>query len=177
MRVLLFLAALLAIAVSPARAEVTAAAPDGFAITHTTDIAVAPDRVWRDLGRIGSWWEDAHTYSGAARNMTLEPRAGGCFCERWRGGQVDHGRVVAVLQNEHVLRVATSLGPLQEMGLVGALTFAITPHESGSRLVATYNVSGSSLSNLAAIAPAVDNVLSIQLMRLKRLAETGSPAE
>lgn len=174
MRILILLAALFALA-APARAEVAAAAPDGFSISQNVDVAAAPDRVWRDLLRIGSWWEDTHTYSGAARNMTLEPRAGGCFCERWRGGEVEHARVVALLREERTLRLAGGLGPLQDMALEAALTYVVTAHEDGARISLTYNVNGSSLSNLAAVAPSVDRVLAIQLARLKRYAETGAP--
>ena len=164
-----------ALAASAVRGEVTAVAPDGFAITLTVDVAVAPEAGWRDLGRIGSWWQDEHTYSGAGRNMSLDLRAGGCFCERWAGGEVEHGRVVLVRPAQRTLRLDSALGPLQEMGLSGALTFAIAAHDGGSRITLTYNVSGSSVSNLAPIAPLVESMLSVQLARLERFAETGSP--
>ena len=164
-----------ALAQPSVRAEVTAVAPDGFAITLTVDVAVAPEAAWRDFGRIDSWWDDGHTYSGAGRNMSLDLRAGGCFCERWAGGEVEHGRVVLVRPAQRTLRLDSALGPLQEMALSGALTFAIATHDGGSRVTITYNVSGSSVSNLAPIAPLVENVLSVQLERLKRFTETGSP--
>ena len=157
------------------RAEVTAVAPDSFAIKHLFDVAVAPEAAWRDLGRIGSWWDDEHTYSGVGNSMSLDLRAGGCFCERWAGGEIEHGRVVLVWLAQRTLRLESVLGPLQEMGVSGTLTFAIVAHESGSRVDVTYNVSGSSLSNLVPIAPLVDSVLTLQLARLKRFAETGSP--
>jgi hypothetical protein len=157
------------------RADVTAAAPDGFTIERTVDIAVAPDAAWRDLGRMGSWWDPEHTYSGDARNLSLDLRAGGCFCERWSGGEIEHGRVVLAWPAQRTLRLPSALGPLQELGVSGALTFAIAPHEGGSRVSLSYYVSGSSVSNLEPLAPLVEGVLALQLARLQRFAETGSP--
>jgi hypothetical protein len=157
-----------------ARADVTAAAPDGFAIVRTVDIAVDADAAWRALGRIGSWWDDEHTYSGDGHNMSLELRAGGCFCERWSGGEIEHGRVVLAWPAQRTLRLDTALGPLQELGVSGALTFAVTAHETRSRVSLTYHVGGSSVSNLEPVAPLVESVLALQLERLKRFAETGS---
>jgi hypothetical protein len=164
-----------ALVASTIRADVTATAADGFAIKHTVDMAVSPDAAWRELGRIGLWWDREHTYSGDARNMSLDLRAGGCFCERWSGGEIEHGRVVLVWPGQRTLRLDSALGPLQELGVSGALTFTIAAAEGGSRLSLSYNVSGSSVSMLEPIAPLVDSVLALQLTRLKRFAETGSP--
>lgn len=175
MRAVVLPAAVFVVSVSAIRADVTASAPDGFIIARTVDVAVAPEAAWRDLGRIGSWWDPEHTYSGDARNMSLDIRAGGCFCERWSGGEIEHGRVLLAWPAQRTLRLHSALGPLQELGVSGALTFAIAPHEGGSRVSLTYNVSGSSVSNLEPIAPLVEGVLALQLTRLKRFAETGSP--
>ena len=41
------------------------------------------------------WWDPSHTWSGSAKNLTFEPKAGGCFCEKLAdGGSVQHGRVI-----------------------------------------------------------------------------------
>src|ERR1700760_2531141 len=37
------------------------------------------------------WWNGEHSYSGSASNMTLDPVAGGCWCEKLpAGGSVQH---------------------------------------------------------------------------------------
>ena len=83
-------------AAAPAAAEVVSVTPQGFEVSRTVAIAASPDAVYAALGRIGSWWNPAHSYSGDPRNMTLDPRAGGCFCETnlANGGSVEHGRVI-----------------------------------------------------------------------------------
>ena len=45
-------------------------------------VDATPASTWRDLTRVSLWWDPAHTWSGSARNLKLEPKAGGCFCEK-----------------------------------------------------------------------------------------------
>jgi uncharacterized protein YndB with AHSA1/START domain len=161
---------------SPALAVVDRSAPDGFLVRRSLTVSVPPDALWKGLGHIGRWWSPAHSWSGDARNLSLELRAGGCYCERWRGGSAEHGRVVMARRNE-LLRLHAALGPLQEMALFGALAFELQPAAGGSALVVTYRVSGDSLHGLDKLAPAVDGVIGEQVMRLKRYLETGSPDE
>jgi hypothetical protein len=156
-------AALLAVA-APAAAEVATVREDGFRIVHEADIALSPADAWTRLVAVGSWWSDAHTYSGAAANMTLAPTAGGCFCERWDGGVVEHGRVLLAMPGA-VLRLDAPLGPLQELPVTGILSFQLAPHGGGARLTLTYVVAGPPSAGLAALAPLVDSVLGEQMTR------------
>lgn len=163
---------------APARAEVTAAAPTSFTISAEADVAAAPDRSWRALTQLPRWWSGAHTYSGDARRLSFDARAGGCWCERWGDGQsVEHGRVVLVMEHEGVrtLRVDGALGPLQEMGASGVLTFTVAPHASGAKITMTYRVAGDAALGLDQIAPLVDMVLMEQFTRLNRYIVSGSP--
>lgn len=173
------LAALLALlTASPARAEVVSAASTGFVIQAEAEVAAAPDRLWRDLTRIERWWGGEHTYSGDARRLRLEPRAGGCWCERWGDGQsVEHARVVLVMERDGVrtLRAVGGLGPLQEMGVSGVLTFTVAPHANGAKLTMIYRVAGDAGLNLNQLAPLVDMVLMEQFGRLSRYSASGSP--
>jgi uncharacterized protein YndB with AHSA1/START domain len=170
------LAALLFLS-APARAEVAASDATGFLVQGEADLAAHPDHVWRALTAIQTWWGDAHTYSGDSNNLSLEPRAGGCWCERWGMNSVEHGRVIAVTTHDTVrtLRLYGALGPLQEMGAHGVLTFTITPQPSGAKLTLAYRVSGEPSLGLEAIAPVVDGVMMEQFGRLSRLSTTGSP--
>ena len=177
-----FIAAVAALAgllwAGAACAEVTSAGPGGFTIHAEATVAAAPERVWRALVRPGQWWSSTHTYSGDARRMSLEPSAGGCWCERWGDGQsVEHGRVVLVTEHEGVrtLRINGALGPLQEMGVNGVLTYAVAPDPAGSRLTVTYRVTGDTGLGLEGIAPLVDAVMMEQIGRLIRFSASGAP--
>ena len=57
------LAALALAAGGAARAEVVDANPSGFQVKQTVDIAAPSAKVWKSLGKIGSWWNSQHTWS------------------------------------------------------------------------------------------------------------------
>jgi hypothetical protein len=162
---------------STARAEIVNAGPNGFNIRHVVDAPnVAPPVVWAALTDIAKWWDPEHTYSGDARNLTLEPTVRGCFCEKlslYAG--IEHGTVVYA-QPAKTLRLIGALGPLQEFGVTGSLTWQIDAAGGGSRITMTYNVGGFADRPLSDWAPIVDEVLVIQAKRLGRFV-TGSPLE
>ncbi len=162
---------------SSAFAEVAAVSPSTFTIRAEADVPAAPNPAWRSVTQVDRWWNGAHTYSGSARNLRLEPRAGGCWCERWDGQSVEHMRVVTVMEHEGVrtLRTVGGLGPLQEMGVSGVLTFTIAPHASGAKITMVYRVAGDPSLTLDQIAQIVDGVLMEQFGRLIRYTRSGSP--
>jgi uncharacterized protein YndB with AHSA1/START domain len=165
-------------AAAPAQAEVASATANAFLIQAEAEVATTPERAWRSVGQVGRWWNSAHTYSGDARRLQVDLRAGGCWCERWGDGQsVEHGRVVLVMEHEGVrtLRVNAPLGPLQEMAVNGVLTFTVAPHANGAKITLTYRVSGDPGLTLDQIAPLVDGVLMEQFGRLSRYSASGSP--
>jgi uncharacterized protein YndB with AHSA1/START domain len=178
MRVLTALAAVFWLGAAPAQADVQSATPSGFVLQADAEIAASPDQVWRRLPHVERWWGGNHTYSGDARRLSLDPRAGGCWCERWGDGQsIEHLRVVLVMENEGVrtLRLTGGLGPLQELAVNGALTFTVAPHASGAKITMTYRVSGDPALGLDQMASLVDSVLLEQFGRLSRYSTTGSP--
>ena len=160
-----------------ARAEVAASAPSSFVLQAEGSTTATPDAAWAALGRIGAWWSSAHTYSGDSARLSLQRRAGGCFCERWEGQSVEHARVVLVMEQNGVrtLRLQGALGPLQEMGVSGVLTFTVAPHPGGAMLTMTYRVAGDPGLGLAELAPLVDQVLMEQFARLRSYATSGAP--
>lgn len=167
----------LALYTMPAQAEVSSSSPSGFVIHGEAVVAKSPAQAWRALTRIGGWWSPAHTYSGDAKNLTLDARAGGCWCERFGANAIEHARVVMVLHRggTDTLRLSAALGPLQELAVNGVLTFTTTADPAGTKIVMTYRVSGDPGLNLNNIAPGVDAVLSEQFARLRRYTETGRP--
>lgn len=167
---------LYALAMGAAQAEVVNAGPNGFSIRHVADVPnVTAPVVWAALADIGKWWDAEHTYSGDARNLTLEPFVRGCFCEKlglYAG--IEHASVVFA-QPARTLRLSGALGPLQEFGVNGSMTWQIEAAGGGSRITLTYNAGGYADRPLADWAPIVDEVLGGQLQRLARFINTGSP--
>ena len=84
--------AILVLAVAgTASAEVKSVTANGFEVATTGTIAAPADRVYAALGEVGHWWDPSHTFSRDAANLSMELRAGGCFCERLKdGGSVQH---------------------------------------------------------------------------------------
>lgn len=171
-RVAVLALAFVACASSYARADVVDRSASGFTVRTTVAITAAPQRVYQDLLNVGAWWDKEHTYSGDAKNMTLVAQPGGCFCEKYPGGAIEHGRVVNVSPNR-MLRISAALGPLQELATTGTMTWTIEPAKqgTGSTLMMTYAVSGYAPGGLDTLADIVDMVLAQQVKLLKAHAE------
>lgn len=158
----------------PLFAAVDDAASNGFTVSETADIAAAPDRVYDALLAPARWWSSEHTYSHSSANLTLDARAGGCWCETLPGGgSVQHMVVVNVIPGK-LLRLRGALGPLQGMAVEGAMTFSLQPTANKTRLTLSYTVGGYAKQGFGELAKAVDSVLGEQTARLARYIETGS---
>jgi uncharacterized protein YndB with AHSA1/START domain len=168
---------LVAAVAGPAPAEVKSVALNGFEVTATATIAAPADRVYSALGEVGRWWSSSHTFSRDAANLSLELRAGGCFCERLKdGGSVQHLQVVYAVPGQG-LRLRGALGPLQMEGVDGTLSWTLKPVEDGTSLTQSYVVGGYIRSGMEQWAPRVDRVLDEQLQRLKSFLEGKSPTQ
>ena len=66
----------------PVAGEVIDAAPGGFSLVHEVTIASSREEAWQAaVGDVGQWWSSAHTISGDASRMSIDPQPQGCFCE------------------------------------------------------------------------------------------------
>jgi uncharacterized protein YndB with AHSA1/START domain len=160
---------LLAMAIAtPIQAEVKSASPAGFETVNVPTIAAPPDRVYAMLGQPARWWNKSHSYSGDAANLRQDLSAGGCFCETIpsSGATVEHGRVVYA-QPGKALRLHAALGPLQQEGVNGALTWALKPVPGGTEVNQTYVVGGFVRGGADKLAPIVDRVMAEQLKGLQ----------
>jgi hypothetical protein len=81
-----------------------------------------------------------------------------------------------------LLRISAALGPLQELGVSGALSFQIAPLDSpalaqgkpgakGATLTMTYAVGGYVPGGFEKLAPLVDSVMTHQVQLLKQHLE------
>lgn len=166
----------LAIMSAPLAAEVVETRDDGFVTRDTASVAATPLETWLALIRPGDWWNDDHTWSADASNMTLVPQAGGCFCEKVPGedgedgfsldGSVQHGTVIQAYPLR-VLRIRGGLGPLQGEPASGIITITLKEIEGGTRILWEYNVGGSMRFEIPMISEAVDGVMTQQLHGLQ----------
>jgi hypothetical protein len=156
-------------------AEVKDSSAIGFTIQDTLIIAADPGDVYHALvADIGSWWDSAHTFSGNAKNLSLDDRAGGCFCEKLEyGGSVRHLEVVFASPGK-TLRMLGGLGPLQSMAVTGSMAWSLDKTDNGTRVTFMYTIGGYRPGGLQKMAPMVDKVMSEQFHRLKNYIEKKS---
>jgi hypothetical protein len=153
---------------TPALAEVKSSSPTGFQVERRAVVPATPAQVYAQIGRIGEWWDLAHSYSGKAENLKLELRGGGCFCETLNnGGSVEHLRVVYADPDSEI-RLHGSLGPFQSMAVTGTLIWSFKPASGGTEIVQSYVVSGPVSGGADKIAPLVDEVLGGHFERLRQ---------
>lgn len=148
-------------------AELRQSAPDGALIEHRYRLAATPQGAWQALVHPERWWPEDHTWSGERAHLGLSPVAGGCFCESWPGGSVEHARVVMAVESK-VLRLRGSLGPLQEMAVTGILTVTLSPIADGTEAVVTYRLSGDPSHGLDKFVPIVEQVIGQQFGEFAR---------
>jgi uncharacterized protein YndB with AHSA1/START domain len=173
---LLALSLLCAMLAAPLRGEVTESTATGFSIRHTAAVNAPAEKVYAALtDKVGSWWDPAHTFSHDARNLSVDAKPGGCFCERLAdGGGVQHMMVVYASPGK-LLRLTGAIGPLQEGALAGTMTWNLSQSTGGTSVELIYAVGGFRVGGFRDIPTVVDGVLRGQLGRLKAFVETGHP--
>ena len=137
------LAILFAILAAPVRGELIESTAAGFLVRNTAVINAPPATVYSALtDGVGSWWDPAHTFSHNARNLSLDAKPGGCFCERLPdGGGVQHMSVVYASPGK-LLRLTGAIGPLQEAALAGTMTWNLLQAGGGTTVELIYTVGG-----------------------------------
>ena len=168
MKGLLAIAALAA--PTAAAAEVVGSSNNGFELRQTVELSVPPRAAFDAFAQISRWWDDEHTYSGKAANLSLTLRPGGCFCEALPGGGgVEHMRVAYLAPGERLVMTG-GLGPLLYEATAGVMDVKVERTSRGSRLTLSYKVAGFANGGAAKLAPIVDRVLAGQLDRYRKYA-------
>ena len=175
MRILAWIGLAAAMAAAPAAAEVVDAQPYGFKVESKADVAAPADKVWAAIGQPAGWWNSQHSWSGDAKNLSLELKPGGCFCEAFpHGGGVRHMTVVFVHPDKQLV-LEGALGPLLFSGTSGHLVWALAEKDGHTMVTETFYAGGYFQGGLDKLAGPVDGVLTEQLGRLKSYVETGKP--
>ncbi|MDQ3282629.1 MAG: SRPBCC domain-containing protein [Acidobacteriota bacterium] len=172
MRMLLF-GMLFAGLAARSSAAVVESSPATLLMRNEVTIAATPHRTYEALLQPASWWSPQHTFSGDAKNLSLDARPGGCFCERFpKGGGVEHMRII-YLAPDQLIRMSGALGPFQSAAVTGSMTWELTADAKQTTVRLTYAIGGFMSGGLDKIGPIADTVLLEQLQRLKRFVETG----
>ncbi len=171
---------------APASAEVKSLGDNGFWVFQVAEVDAAPDVIWKRMISPKDYWDAEHSWSGSIAGFSIDPRAGGCFCELIQSkgsdgklkttGSVEHMRVIYA-EPSKVLRMQGAMGPLQSEAMLGTMTMAIEPLKSGtgSKISWSYVAGGYMRYKTAEIAPAVDKVFGEQFARL--IQPYGKPGE
>lgn len=126
-----FLATVLSAAFpSISMADVNYADNSGFSITNESESYAPVEVVYSHfIQHVDMWWPKDHTWwKGALR---IDEQAGGCFCETADTASAAHMQVSYVEPNKKVVMTG-GLGPLQEMGVTGALTWVFSTIDSST---------------------------------------------
>jgi uncharacterized protein YndB with AHSA1/START domain len=137
-------------------------------IAQDIEIAGTPAAVFAALTKdIGGWW--GHPFVTArATSLTLDPRLGGLFTERWENGGQVIASVSAWAQDEH-LQLTGSF----HMGVgIGVAAFDLAESAAGTLLRFSFRAIGVMDAEVAgAMTRAWAELVGT---RLKRLVETGA---
>ena len=156
--------AFIAVAMS-AQAGVVSQGPSGFAVKYEADVALAPAATYEAFVKIGSWWGSDHTFSGDAKNMSMDVQPGGAWRETLpNGGFVEHMRVVEASPGV-TLVLSGGLGPMHFMGITGTMTIGFIAKDAGTHVTMDFAGGGYDPEGFAKLPGIVDAVLGEQFAR------------
>lgn len=176
MKRIVLLSALLTLAPTLSQAAVVDRGASGFTIENSIVVPVAPEVAWKALvNKVDEWWPKDHSWWGAEGKFSIDARAGGCFCEIAGKRSAQH-MTVGFVDPPRTLRLLGGLGPLQGMGLNGAMDWTLAPVEGGTKLTLRYVAGGYTSADLAKFSDIVDHVQGLQLGALGAyLQKKGKP--
>ena len=168
----LLIVSLFPLLINATYADVQHIAETGFILENKIQTDSNSARTWKAfVEEVDNWWPKDHSYWLEAGTFSIDPVAGGCFCERTADGQSAEHMHIAFVDPGKVLRMTGGLGPLQGMGMFGALDFVFTENSQGTEVTMTYRVNGINPGGFAELAPIVDMVQGLQIGGLKSFLE------
>ena len=154
-----FVGAIALLLATPAAAEVVHSNANGFELRYSHVIPSAPKQAMEAFARVDQWWDAEHTYSGKAKNLSLQLKPGGCFCEQFAdGGGIEHMHVTYVDPGKRLLMTG-ALGPLLYEATAGVMDVQFKPAGAGTDVIMNYRVAGFANGGADKLAPLVDKVM------------------
>jgi hypothetical protein len=171
MKIKSILISVLVLVSTGANAEVLHVSDHGFIVKNQIHTNSSVADAWRAMVEdVDSWWPKDHTWWGEDSALSIDPRAGGCFCETSDTNSAEHMRI-SFVEVGKLLRMTGGLGPLQGMGMHGALDWQFKATDIGTQITLTYKVSGINPEGFVKLAPIVGYVQGVQLGGLKVFLE------
>ena len=161
----LFLLLFLSVTNPATQADVTSKGEAGFNLKITGVANVPPAVAYEQFLDIGECWLSSHTWYRDASNLSVEAKAGGCFCEKSDGSEVLQMLVTFIKPNAEI-KMVDGLGPLQMMDIHSGMSWSFEPAKNGTLITLTYNVTGYAPGGLSDIADIDDAVQTDQLNAL-----------
>jgi uncharacterized protein YndB with AHSA1/START domain len=154
----------------PAVATVVSVATNGCTVRQTVHLAASPQQVYDALIEPAKWWSPEHTFSNDSTNLTLDARAGGCFCEKLPGGGSAEHMTVVFASPGKALTLRGALGPFQGQAVEGALSWVLTPAGTQTDLTMTFTLGGylTLAGGFEKWATLADTVFTVQVARLQK---------
>lgn len=145
-------------------AEVLHIADTGFIVSNQISVSNDIDTTWSAfVDEVDNWWPKDHSWWLDQGTFSIEPVAGGCFCEKASEGRSAEHMHIAFVDPGKTMRMTGGLGPLQGLGMFGALDFVFEETDSGTTVTMTYRVNGINPDGFAELAPIVDTVQGLQI--------------
>ncbi|GAA0859681.1 SRPBCC domain-containing protein [Aliiglaciecola litoralis] len=166
-RLIILIFLVLNCAAALAASKVKFVSENGFIVTNQFTTERHADVVWAALVEdVDKWWPKDHTWWGVEGKLKIDPMAGGCFCEVAEKRSAEHMRI-SFVEPEKLLRMTGGLGPLQGMGMHGALDWQIQQQQDHIQVTLTYRVSGINPDGFEQLAKIVAQVQGLQLEALQ----------
>jgi uncharacterized protein YndB with AHSA1/START domain len=163
------------LATTAANATVTEKSATGFSVAISTTVPGKPADAYAAFVNVGSWWSSDHSYSGDAKNFTMDVRPGGCWCETLAdGGFVRHADVIYASPGKKLV-FSGARGPLQTMGVIGTMSVMFSESGESTTVTLGYSVGGHDPDNFEKWASASDGVLTEALTRYTNFVSKGTP--
>ena len=152
-------------------AEVLSSGTNGFIIQIESQADAVPAVAYQQFINVGDWWNAEHTYYGKSENLSIDAKAGGCFCEIEGNKQVLHMTISYVdpgsSSNSPEIRMIGGLGPLQMMGVHGGMSWQfVSVGDDQTKIIHRYQVTGYMEGGLDKLAPIVNQVQQLQVDKL-----------
>ena len=154
------------------QAEVITVKESGFTVKNSIIVPAKAKQAWQLFHtQVNQWWPSEHTWWGESSTLKIDTFSGGCFCENNGDKSAEHMRISYVEPNV-LLRMTGGQGPLQGLGMYGALDWRFKKHESGTEIILSYTVNGIIDGGFDKLAAIVDKVQHAQLINLQSFIKT-----